>query len=344
MAGKQSRFLSAHFAMRGTIVRGMPCAMAVVLAAAALPVRAQVGIAASPVDLSGSWVSPLTQDALERVPGPVPGDWTGMPLNAGGQALAQSYDAAMLAEPERVCQFYNQWHYIDGAFSLRIWPIVTGPTDGIRAWRVESIEDVGGMTIWMDGRPQPSKYARHELGAFSTGHWVGNMLVAYTTDMKPSEMRRNGAIMSDEATLTTNFMPQGDNMLTVVMVLQDPIYLTQPYIYVRSYNKSIRPVPTNWGPCIVNDEGTPEGVVPFYLPGKNPIIGQMMHFYHIPDYAADGGADTMYPQFRDRLKDQFLKLYPTFPKQCTDAQYCAYGPTPPSPPPPPRPQAKSTTE
>ncbi|HEX4050184.1 MAG TPA: hypothetical protein VHY19_04825 [Steroidobacteraceae bacterium] len=361
MASKQLRFLSANFASRAATAGAMTCATAVILAAAASPVRAQVGIAASPVDLSGSWSSPLTQDALERVPGPVPGDWTGMPLTAGEKVLAQSYDGAMLAEPEKVCQFYNQWHYMDGAFSLRIWPIVTGPTDGIRGWRIESIEDIGGMQIWLDGRPEPSKYARHQLGAFSTGHWVGNMLVAKTIDMKPSEMRRNGAFMSDEATLTNTYMLQGDNMMTVVGVLQDPIYLTQPYIYVRSYDKSTRPVPSNWGPCIINDEGTAEGAVPFYLPGKNPItsqvysqgkhpiVGQMMHYYHIPAVASNGGADTMYPEFRDKIKDQFLEIYPSFPKECTDAQYCAFGAQPPrgaqrpAPTPrAPRPQAKST--
>ncbi|HWG75165.1 MAG TPA: hypothetical protein VN660_00040 [Steroidobacteraceae bacterium] len=331
VASRHSRFLSARLAGRG--ITG---AVALILAAAGLPVRAQVGIAASPVDLSGSWDSPRTQDILERGTGPVPGDWTGMPLNAGEQALAQSYDAAMLAEPEKICQFYNQWHYIDGAFSLRIWPIVDGPTDGIRGWRIESIEDIGGLQIWLDGRPAPSKYARHELGAFTTGHWVGNMLVAHTIDMKPSEMRRNGAFMSDEASLTTTFMLQGDNMMTVMAALEDPIYLTEPYIYVRSYlktgsDRATRLVPSNWGPCIVNDEGTPEGTVPFYLPGKNPIIGQMMHFYHIPAIAANGGADTMYPAFRDKIKDEFLKLYPTFPKKCTDATYCAAGPAPPPP-------------
>jgi hypothetical protein len=316
------------------VVRGMLCATALILASAALPVRAQRGVAPEPVDLSGSWVAPLTQDVLERGTGPVLGDWTGMPLNAGGKALAQSYDAAMLAEPERVCQFYNQWHYIDGAFQLRIWPLVTGPTAGIHAWRLESTEDIGGMTIWMDGRPAPGKYARHPLGAFTTGHWVGDMLIAYTTDMKPSEMRRNGAMMSDEATLTSTFIPHGGNMLTVVFVLEDPIYLTQPYMYVRTYMKSARPVSTNWGPCIITNEGTPEGVVPFYLPGRNPIIGQMMKFYHIPAYASEGGAATMYPQFRDRMKTQFLKLYPTFPKTCTDVTYCTLGPAPRRPTPP----------
>jgi len=97
--------------------------------------------------------------------------------------------------------------------------------------------------------------------------------------------------------------------------------MTQPYVYSRTYDRSVeRPVATNFPPCIVNYEGTPEGAVPFYLPGKNPLLTQMMDLFHVPEYASEGGAETMYPQFRDRLKAQYLKLYPTFPKKCT--QYC----------------------
>jgi hypothetical protein len=46
----------------------------------------------------------------------------------------------------------------------------------------------------------------------------------------------------------------------------------------------------------------------------------MMQLFHVPEYASEGGAETMYPAFRDKLKAQYLKLYPTFPKKCT--QYC----------------------
>src|SRR6185437_8704387 len=111
MASNQSRFQtarSARSAARRMVVRAMSCAIVLTLASAALSVRAQVVTSPEVADLSGSWVSPATNDVLERDEGPFTDDFVGMPLNAAGKALAQSYSADMLAEPERVCQLYDQ--------------------------------------------------------------------------------------------------------------------------------------------------------------------------------------------------------------------------------------------
>src|SRR5579875_2179722 len=109
MASRQPRFWAVPPAARALLRRAMSFAGMLVLLSAALP---QAGVAqgvaqginqAQPSNLSGAWVSPPTDNVLERLEGPFTSDWTGMPLNAGGQALAQSYSAGMLAEPERVC-------------------------------------------------------------------------------------------------------------------------------------------------------------------------------------------------------------------------------------------------
>ncbi len=318
MAGNQSRF--PHSALRPMIVRGMTCAVALTLSLAAVSVRAQGVAAQEAADLSGSWVSPATNDVLERDEGPFTDDFVGMPLNAAGKALAASYSADMLAEPERVCQLYDQWHYSNSVFNLRIWPVTGGPTGAIQAWRLQATEDNGGMTIWMDGRSPPSEYANHLRGAFTTGYWKGDMLIATTTGMKRAPARDNGAFHSDESTMISTFIPH-DDMLTIVYVLHDPVYMTAPYVYSRAYDRSVtRPIATKYPPCIVNFEGTAEGTVPYFPPGKNPLMTQMMQFFHVPEYASAGGADTMYPEFRNRLKAQYLALYSTFPKKCT--QYC----------------------
>jgi len=59
-------------------------------------------------------------------------------------------------------------------------------------------------------------------------------------------------------------------------------------------------------PCITVDEGLEEGSVPHYLPGKNPFIDEMTKLYNIPREAALGGAKTMYPAFREKIKDKFV--------------------------------------
>ncbi|HTW76088.1 MAG TPA: hypothetical protein VMD56_14345 [Steroidobacteraceae bacterium] len=315
--------------VRGTSPPVVPFAMVLVLTAAALSVRAQgvvqgeggaVAGPEQPAGLSGSWAAPLTEAALERNAGPIIGDWTGMPINAAARARAQSYAPGSLAEPENVCHFYTQWHFADTVYPLGIVAVTGGPTNEVVAWKILPKEDIPPMTIWMDGNgpPPPSKISDHPRGAYTVGHWEGNMLVAYTTDMKTEMARRNGAFVSDEATMTSFFILHSSSQMTVVYVLQDPLYLTQPYVYSRVYERVVGgPNSFSYPPCIPTFNGVAEGQVIFHLPGQNQDLDYMMRYFHIPEYASEGGADTMYPAFRDRLKAEYLKLYHTFSKKCT---------------------------
>ena len=63
--------------------------------------------------------------------------------------------------------------------------------------------------VHMDGRPHPPKHVAFPLG-HSTGRWEGNTLVATTTNMKASYIRKNGPPMSDHATVTTRYFRHGD--------------------------------------------------------------------------------------------------------------------------------------
>jgi hypothetical protein len=55
--------------------------------------------------------------------------------------------------------------------------------------------------------------------------------------------------------------------------------------------------------------------VPHYLPGKNPLVDEMNKLYGIPQEAAMGGVETMYPAYRDKIKDKF-KLPAKCQKNC----------------------------
>jgi hypothetical protein len=259
--------------------------------------------AAAEIDLSGSWQAKNHEDAMERGAGPNPGDFTGLPFNESGRAKALSYAQSQLSMPERICAFYTQWHMAIGPFSLKIWNEADPVTGRTIAWVVGGWETRGPMTIWMDGRPHPSKNAPHSQTGFTTGSWDGDVLTAVTTHMKTGYARRNGAPISDRATITTHFMRHGD-LLTVAMQLDDPIYFSEPYYITRTFAMTPTPVNTAGPPCITGDEGVEEGRVPHYLPGKNPLLDEMTKIY-IPREATLGGAETMYPAFRDKIKDKF---------------------------------------
>ena len=257
------------------------------------------------IDLSGSWTAKNHEDAMERGAGPNPDDWAGLPLNDSGRARALLFSQSTISMPERICWFQTQWHVAAGPFSLRMWAEADPLTGRTIAWVVGGWETRAPMTIWMDGRPHPSKNAPHDQTGFTTGTWDGDVLTAYTTHIKTGYMRRNGAASSDQTSITTTFLRHGD-MMTLTLVMEDPIYLTEPYVLTRSYMLTATPVATAGPPCIPGDEGVESGKVPHYLPGKNPFVDEMTKIYGIPQEASMGGAETMYPEFRDKIKQKFV--------------------------------------
>jgi hypothetical protein len=257
------------------------------------------------IDLSRSWASKNHEDALERGAGPNPDDFAGIPFNESGRAKALSYMQSQISMPERICAFYSQWHMMVGTFGIKIWNETDRLTGKTIAWVVGEWEDRAPMVIWMDGRPHPSRNAPHSQEGFTTGTWDGNVLTSYTTHMLTGYLRRNGAMTSDQATITIHFIKHGD-LLTLAAQLDDPIYLAEPYYITRSYVPSPTLMNALAPSCIVGDEGVPVGSVPHFLPGKNSFLDEMTKLYGIPAEAELGGAETMYPAYRDKIKDKFV--------------------------------------
>jgi glyoxylase-like metal-dependent hydrolase (beta-lactamase superfamily II) len=140
--------------------------------------------------------------------------------------------------------------------------------------------------------------------------------------MKTGELRRNGLLESDEATLVEHFMRYG-NILTHVTIITDPLTLTEPFVRSQSFNLTVPEGQTWLYPCEYVDElaDRPRGDVPNYLPGRNPFTSEHAEKLHIPVEAALGGAATMYPQFREVMKKGAFAPLPQ--------------PAPAAPPPPP---------
>ncbi len=281
--------------------------LGVALICVALPALAEI-------DLSGSWQSKNHEDALERGAGPNPGDFTGIPFNESGRAFALMNSQSQLSMPERICAFYSQWHLMVGTFGMKIWNETDPVTGKTIAWVIGAWEDRAQMRIWMDGRPHPSDHAPHSQEGFTTGVWDGDVLTATTTHMLTGYLRRNGVMTSDQATMVTHFIRHGD-LLTLASEIIDPVYLTEPYYITRTFVNTTNLMASGGPPCIPGDEGVPEGVVPHYLPGKNPLVDEMTNLYGIPREAAMGGAETAYPAFRDKIKDKF-KLPAKCQKNC----------------------------
>jgi hypothetical protein len=220
-------------------------------------------------ELAGSWAPKNTED-ISRDSYPV--DYVGLPLNDEGRTRALSYNESQLAMIERQCEGWPAFYFVQGPFGLKIWSD-TEPVKGATiSWTIGAWEDRAPITIWMDGRPHPSAYAEHTRGGFTTGRWEGDTLVAYTTHMKAGFIRKNGPPSSDQATMTSHFWRHGD-IMTVLAVIEDPIYLAEPHIVTKSFQLSATPMSPVGPPCVSAFEGRRPGEsVPHYVPEKNPFV------------------------------------------------------------------------
>src|SRR5262245_11858743 len=251
-------------------------------------------------ELTGSWAARnheiLAGDGL-------PVDYTGMPLNDEARTKALSYSESQLAMVERQCQGWPAFYMVQGPFGLKIWSD-TDPVKGtVISYTVGAWEDRAPLTIWMDGRPHPSQYAEHTRAGFTTGKWEGNTLVAYTTHMKAGFLRKTGPPSSDQATMTTRFFRHAD-ILTVLAVIEDPIYLAEPWILSKSFQLSPAPISPVGPPCVTTYEGGTGESVPHYLPEKNPFVDEMTIKYKVPRQAALGFPETLYPEYRKKVNDK----------------------------------------
>jgi hypothetical protein len=275
---------------------------------------------AAQVDFSGEWAPIYHEDAPERLPGPELGDYTGLPLNDAARLAADSWDADRISVvSEYQCRPHSSDYGMRGLGNLRVWRELDPGNQRLTAFRTYMSAWGSDRTIWLDGRPRPPEYAEHTFQGFSTGVWEGNMLTITTTHLKANYYRRNGVPSSDKRTVTEHWTRHGE-FLTVVTVVDDPVYLTEPV--VRSQNWYLDPgqqMPMFYCDPAPEVPGPIPNAVPNHLPGKNPFLTEVADWYGLPLEATRGGAATMYPEYR-------LKMGPphsTPPVRCERFCLCA---------------------
>jgi hypothetical protein len=234
----------------------MICRMlgAVALAAALVPgvVEAQEGggvptpaapRAAAPVDLTGTWVSLVTDEWRWRMMTPPKGDVLYLPVNAEGRRVAEAWDPARDEAAKKQCKGYGA-------------PGVMGLPGRVRiSWQDDATlkleTDTGRQTrLFRFGRPSapagPPTLQGHSVAAWEVaggrgGAARGGSLKVVTTNLVPGYFRKNGVPYSADAVLTEYFVrlsePNGDEYLALTWFLEDPQYLTAPFIRTVQFKK-----------------------------------------------------------------------------------------------------------
>ena len=247
------------------------------------------------IDLAGEWAPRFHEDQPERIPGPEIGDYLGLPITDAARLRADSWDASLLTLPEHQCKPHPSDYGPRGPANLRLWKEVDTATQQTIAWHTHISWQAPERTIWMDGRPHPGPNAPHTWQGFSTGVWQGDILVVTTTHLKTGWIRRNGVPRSDRATLTEHWIRHG-NALTLVSIVHDPVYLTEPFIRSTDFEFDLRQQIDPY-PCeAVEEVPRPQGYVPHHLPGTNPFLKEFPTAHKLTADAERGGASTMYPE------------------------------------------------
>ena len=257
--------------------------------------------ASAQVDFSGEWAPRFWEDQPERVPGPELGDYLGIPISDAARLRAETWDASIQTLPEWQCRPHSADYIWRGPSNLRISKEVDPVSREVTAFHAEWLRSVD-RTVYLDGRPHPPADALHTWAGFSTARWVGDILEVTVTHLKEGYLRRNGLPRSDKATVKEYWMRNGD-YLTVAAIVHDPVYLTEPFIRTTDYelnvHQQVAPYPCN----VVQEVDREKGAVPHLLPGTNPFTTEFATRYGIPLEATRGGAATMYPDYRLKMKN-----------------------------------------
>jgi len=220
------------------------------------PPAPPVAKASAPVDLTGYWVSMIVDEWRFRVT-PQKGDILYLPINAAARQLAMAWDPAKDEAEGKQCKAYGAVGLMQRPGRLHI----TWQDDN--TLRVDA--DAGGQTrLFHFGAPAPSKtepswqgysVAQWQLPNFGRGRapapgTVPGNLKVVTTNMLPGYIRKNGVPYSGNAVLTEYFNritgAENDSYLVLTAMVDDPMYLNQPF--VRSYQFKKQADATGWSP------------------------------------------------------------------------------------------------
>jgi hypothetical protein len=220
---------------------------------------------AAPIDLTGYWVSLVTDDWRWRMVTPPKGDVLYLPVNAEGRRAADAWDPAKDEAAGEQCRAYGAGGLMHLPGRLHI------------AWQDDSTllveADAGTQTRVMHFGPNAQAGAaaasnvQPSWQGYSVAQWendgagpgrrgrpsnvkpVHGSLRTVTTKMRPGYFRRNGVPYSANAVLTeywTTLQDEGSDYLVVTNILEDPQYLAQPY--VRSVQFKKQPDSKGWKP------------------------------------------------------------------------------------------------
>jgi hypothetical protein len=186
------------------------------------------------IDLTGYWVAFVTEDWRFRMVTPRKGDYQAVPMTEQARKVADAWDPAADEASGNQCKAY-------GAAAIMRMPSrfhITWQDD--YTLRVDS--DAGMQTRLFHFNATPQSVGERTWQGYSTAQWqMPASLKVGTTNMRAGYLRKNGVPYSENAAVTEYFdiapLPGGGQVLLVTTIVDDPLYLQQPFIVSSQFKK-----------------------------------------------------------------------------------------------------------
>ena len=239
-----------------------------VVAAPALLAQSRTAKAAAPVDLTGYWVSIVTEDWRWRMVTPIKGDFASIPINAEARTIGDAWDPAKDEAAGQICKAY-------GAPSIMRIPgriHVTWQDDN--TLKIETDQGQQTRLFHFGGVPPPK--AQPTLQGYSSARWEGEVatlvtqnlggrpqasqvtgqgrsLEVLTSNVRAGYLRKNGIPFSTNALVSEYYdyqkAPNGTEWFTVTTVVTDPTYLRVPWVTSTDFRKQADAAGWDPTPC-----------------------------------------------------------------------------------------------
>ena len=221
--------------------------------------------AGAPFDITGYWVSLISEDWHYRMLTPPKGDSAGVPLNPEGRRVAGRWDPAKDEASGEQCRGYGAPALMRLPGRLHItWEddqtlkVETDSGAQVRHFYFGNPQgEAGGwqgvsQAAWdlLPGSIVTTDGARSSMSARDHN---GGSLRVITTKLKPGYLRKNGVPYSTNTLLTEYYdrvnEPDGDSHLVVTIRVEDPTYLAQPYLMSAHFKRQADASGWNPTPC-----------------------------------------------------------------------------------------------
>ena len=233
--------------------------------------------AAAPIDLTGYWVSIVTQDWRWRMVTPAKGDYQGIQMTPEGRKIADAWDPARDEATGEQCRSYGApalmsvpgrihitWQDdttikvdADAGMQTRLLRFGNVPasaaaatagklSDAPRTWQGIS------EAQWLPARPNVPLQLRPADRTADTPPLrpTGGSLRVVTTNLRAGYLRKNGVPYSENAVLTEHWdlykRPNGEEWLTITTQVEDPRYLSNVRLTAPVFKKE--PDGSKWDP------------------------------------------------------------------------------------------------